>query len=207
MNDLSVLDRFKPFAVSVITETGFVDRGDLTVPQGMSDGTIISFDQSLANTGYAVLDYDSVVGISILEMDVIHTISRYGNKSWEDTLDRCTQLLEKVTELFLKFSPAIILHEMPPVGRGMYRAESSVVTATVIRCVGALKGVSVSMVSAQRVKKYLTGDGNAKKQLVKKALGQRFEIQLKTPGLKWNEATADSLGIAVTYLENLPNYN
>lgn len=149
MTDLAVLDMFKPGTVLVEVETGFVDRGELIIPQGMSDGTLISFDQSIANTGYVVLDCDSMIGISILEMNVIHTVSRNGNKSWEDTLDRCTQLLEQVTELLLKFRPTLILHEMPPVGRGMYRAESSVVAATVIRCVGALHSIPVNMVSAQ----------------------------------------------------------
>jgi len=207
MNDLSTLDRFKPSVVAVITETGFADRREPITPQGMSDGTLISFDQSLANTGYVVLDYDSVVGISILEMDVIHTMSRYGNKSWEDTLDRCTQLLQKVLELLLKFRPTLILHEVPPVGRGMYRAESSTVTATVIRCVGYSEKIPVSMVSAQRVKKCLTGDGNAKKRLVREALEKRFEVQLKTPGLKKTEHGFDALGIIVTFLEDLSKYN
>jgi Holliday junction resolvasome RuvABC endonuclease subunit len=166
-------------------------------------GILIAFDQSLANTGYVVIDCDPILGVSFLEMGCFHTVTIDQRKSWDDTFNRSVQLFDFLRILVGKYEPTLILHETPPVGESPYvrRADSSIVTATVIRTVAALNHTQVEMVGAQSVKAYLTGNRNAKKKEVREALEIRFDIQLKTPGLVLNEHTFDALGIAVTFLE------
>ncbi len=200
--DLSRLDEFNPTHTEVEIE---VELALVQVPdcvQFGAESTIVSFDQSIANTGYVVLRPDDIDGIEIITMGVFNTTASPDMMQWENTLHRSTQLFAFVVDLLREHNPTLVLHETPPVGHSrMFNTESSIVTATVVRNVAATLAMPVQMVSANRVKKHLTGNRNAKKKEVRQALEKRFEVQLKTPGLRKNEHTFDALGIAITYLE------
>jgi Holliday junction resolvasome RuvABC endonuclease subunit len=201
--DFSRLEEFNPSRDQVEVE---IELALVQIPSFVrfgADATIISFDQSLANTGYVVLKPDEMDGVQIKAMGLFQTHASPDMMQWESDFHRSIQLFTFVTELIGEHLPTLILHETPPVGHAarMFRTESSIVTATVIRNVAALTSIPTQMVSANRVKAYLTGNRNAKKKEVADALKKRFEIQLKTPGFRLNEHTFDALGVAITYLE------
>lgn len=166
------------------------------------DFKILSFDQAIANTGYAIVVPDEAEGIRIDTMGLFQTTQLPGHQ-WEDTLQRSAQLFHFLVDLIREHRPTLILHETPPIGNGpgMHRTDSSIVAATVIRCAAAFTEVPTDMISNNRVKAHLTGNRNAKKKEVRDALKKRFETQLKTPGFRLNEHTYDALGIAITYLD------
>lgn len=202
--DFSKLTTFAPDAPAPADDIeAMVDDAMSGLDATSSEGTILTFDQSLANTGYVVLDYCLAVGISILEMDVIHTYTVNNNTSWTDTLQRGTQLAPHVSSLIIKYHPRLILHEMPPVAKGpfIHRSDSSIVTAEAIWVVADMAEIPVVMVSAQKAKKHLTGNAKASKQEVRAALEARYEEKLRMPGFRRNEHTFDALALAVTYLE------
>lgn len=200
--DLSRLTEFNPARtdLEVEIEIAFVQIPDC-VTFG-EDATIVSFDQSIANCGFVVLRPDEVDGIDIKAMGVFASQASPDMLKWESNFHRATALFASVVELLREHNPTLVLHETPPGGRSaMFNTESSIVTATVVRIAAAMFGIPTQMVSSNRVKKHLTGNGNAKKKEVRAALEKRFEIQLKTSGLRKNEHTFDALGIAITYLE------
>jgi Holliday junction resolvasome RuvABC endonuclease subunit len=201
--DLSRLEEFNP-SIQIETEVEFES---VCIPDTLMwglDAIIVSFDQSIANTGWVVIKPDEIDGIKIVAMGLFQTQASADMMIWENNLYRSTQLFALVTDLLREHVPTLVLHETPPTGHSarMYNTESSIVTATVVSNVAALMSIPSKMVQANRVKAYLTGNRNAKKNEVRKALERRFEIQLKTPGFRKNEHTFDALGIAVTYLED-----
>ncbi len=205
MTDFSKLTTFAPGAPPADDIETMVDDAmfGLDGPAFSTEGTVLSFDQSLANTGYVVLDYCLAVGVSILEMDVVHTYTVNNNTSWTDTFQRATQLAPHVSSLIIKYHPRIILHEMPPIGKGpfVHRSDSSIVTAVAIWLVADMGEIPVAMVAANKMKKHLTGNPKASKAEVRAALEARYDEKLRMPGFRRNEHTFDALGIAVTYLE------
>jgi|HubBroStandDraft_6_1064221.scaffolds.fasta_scaffold717569_1 Holliday junction resolvasome RuvABC endonuclease subunit len=205
MTDFSPLTTFAPDALPVTDMETMVDAAmsELDSMAFSSEGTIMSFDQSLANTGYVVLDYCLAVGVSVLEMNVIHTYTVNDNTSWTDTLQRPTQLVPPISALIGKYHPRIILHEMPPVGKGpfVHRSDSSIVTAAAIWILADMAEIPVQMVAANRMKKHITGNAKASKAEVRAALEARFDDKIRMPGFRRNEHTFDALGIAITYLE------
>ena len=197
------LEEFRPSPPDPKTDT-VLPKIDLTVvPTWAGDGKIVAFDQALANTGFVIFEIDIVDGLKIHAMDVIHTVSTGGRKSWEDNLYRSTEIFERVSLLLQDWRPALVLHETPPVGQSskMHRTDSSVVAATAIQCACRLRKCPTGMVAAQKVKKHLTGDAQATKRQVREALELRFAVQLDNKSFRKNEHTFDSLGIGVTYID------
>jgi Holliday junction resolvasome RuvABC endonuclease subunit len=167
--------------------------------------TVIAFDQALANTGWVVVRYDFFAPPLLYALGTIKTPPLDDRVSWDDTLERSTRLMAGVLDLLYLFGPDLVLHEMPPVGGGPFvrAAYSSVVAAVSVRTAAYLTKAPVDHISAQSVKKFLTGNGNAKKQEVRKAINALIESgRVDTnPAERFqlNEHIADAIGIALAY--------
>lgn len=162
-----------------------------------------AFDQSLTNTGYVEFSYGGIEsdGLSIIDMKTLHTAA--DTSGWSSTLARAAEIFEKVCTVIEKGAD-IVLCESPPVGNGpgLHRVESSIVTATAVWCAAQVYALPVDIVSANRVKKYLTGKPNAAKIEVRRVLEARLPEQLAQAHLHKNEHVFDALGIAVTWTDN-----
>lgn len=163
-----------------------------------------AFDQSLTNTGFVYFSYgtEGIRGLRIHEMGVIQTLPV--RKGWADNLARCASIYEQVCALL---GPELhadqVLCEMPPIGKGMYRPDASIVAAAAVYCAAAMWEIPCDVVSANTVKRYLTGNGSAEKKEVRKALEDKFADQLDNKRFRKNEHVFDALGIAVTWCENM----
>jgi Holliday junction resolvasome RuvABC endonuclease subunit len=163
------------------------------------NGRAIAFDQSLASTGYVLFTFDG--SLQVEDMGMIKTSSTFSG--WTDNFYRAQWIYTEVVNLFGQHKLDLVLHEMPPIGGSPFlrRPDASIVAATAIQCAASHVGLEVKMVSAQVVKKYLTGNYRAEKKGVREALLERFGTTLQGHKFSLNEHTYDALGIAVTYVE------
>lgn len=155
--------------------------------------TILAFDQSLRNTGWALL-----VGVEVVQTGMLKTTEV--SKGHLDSLLRAERMYEDVGDLMASLypRPQVIVHEMPPValpGR-MMRPESSLLAALAIRiAVASIPQVPVVMIGAQQAKRRWTGKGNAKKAEVKVAvlaLDPHDTVRTMKP---MNEHTIDAIAL------------
>ena len=196
MSDFSALGRFKPENTTVVAKSS--EKAPKAFRWG-GNGTIVAFDQSLANTGYIVAEVTKNQ-LSVVASGVIGTVNSGGRKSWTDTLYRARELIKPIRAVIAEYQPVMILHEMPPISnsRSMHRPDSSILSALAIWV--AAGDLPIRMVDARTVKRHLTGRAGATKKEVRTALESRLGAVLDDKHLRKNEHTFDALGILYTYL-------
>jgi Holliday junction resolvasome RuvABC endonuclease subunit len=208
IRDLSDLDLFNPsYSASVdpIPEPSPHSFETITVINSGSTTRVLAFDQAIANTGWVLIQFVPGVATEILAAGTIHTTTEGDKVSWDDTLDRASRLFAEVSDLIWNLQPDLVLHEMPPVGSGPFirGSYSSVTAAVAIRNAAMLQKRPVDHVSANAVKKNLTGNGNAKKKEVRAAVESLIAdgVVFVNPGasLRLNEHIVDAIGIALTH--------
>jgi Holliday junction resolvasome RuvABC endonuclease subunit len=178
----------------------------LPIPN-LFEGTkkVLAFDQAIANTGWCLCLNQEGIVTEVLDAGTIKTVASEERTSWDDTLTRSVQVMSGVLELLWKHVPDLVLHEMPPVGTGpfMRGTYSSVCAAVAVRCAAMQAALPVDQVSAQTVKKILTGNANAKKSEVRKAINKLLENGqlLLNPEMKirLNEHIVDAIGIFLSF--------
>lgn len=162
-------------------------------------GSVIAFDQSIANTGWVYLVSDHK-GVTVIGCGSLAVPPAGYPKGHEGTLLRADHLGFLVDDVFRsRMAPEMVVHETPPIATGkMSRPESSLVAAAVIRQVAQRHDYKISMVSNQHSKKVLVGNGNADKKQWHKALDRLPWSHL---GQKpTNEGQRDALCLGLTYL-------
>jgi len=209
--DLTDLARFNPTwsashdpGLTPVVEPAVVS---LPIPNLFVGGPkkTIGFDQAIANTGWVVMYHQEGISSEILDAGTIKTSAQEDRTSWDDTLYRATQVMSGVLELLWKHVPDLVLHEMPPVGSGpfMRGTYSSVCAAVSVRCAALQAALPIAQVSAQEAKKVLTGDGNAKKAEVRKAVNRIIEegglFINPEAKIRLNEHIIDAIAIVLSY--------
>jgi Holliday junction resolvasome RuvABC endonuclease subunit len=211
ITDMSDLAQFNPTwsgshdpGLTPVTEPAVVA---LPIPNLFVGGPkkTIAFDQAIANTGWCVMYHQEGISSEILDAGTIKTTASDDRTSWDDTLHRSTQVMSGVLELLWKHVPDLVLHEMPPVGSGpfMRGTYSSVCAAVAVRCAAMTAALPIAQVSAQEAKKLLTGDGNARKPEVRKAVTKIIEegglfVNPETK-IRLNEHIIDAIALILTY--------
>ena len=167
--------------------------------------TLIAFDQAIANTGWCLCLNQEGIVTEVLDAGTIKTVASDERTSWDDTLDRATQVMTGVLELLWKHAPDLVLHEMPPVGSGpfMRGTYSSVTAAVAVRCAATTAALPIAQVSAQEAKNVLTGNPKAKKPEVRKAVNKLIEdgsLFLNPEAkIRLNEHIVDAIALILTY--------
>ncbi len=194
MTDLSALDRFKDQQpVSEEAEFSPETKEDLIVPI-VKNRKILSFDQSLANTGYVLL-FD--MGISFTgNLKAVEKLSGH-----QGTLNRVVPLYNEVYAVIAQMNPDLVVYETPPAGGRMMRPESSLMAATVLEIAAAKLLIPTVMIGAQKAKKRFTGNGNAKKAEVREVI-KRLDPSVMTMK-PMNEAIFDSIAIGWVACETI----
>lgn len=163
------------------------------------DVPILALDQSLSSTGWAELRVTSLVpGDHRLEVHAhgtLKTSSPYlGHVGTLAQMRHLTSALDDLVHL-TKFPWRRVICEQPPITG--FRKESSLLAAAAVEL--AVSGTQV-MVQAQHAKYTFTGDKNATKATVKKALAYYLpEITTRD----WNEHSRDAVLLGLTYLKEL----
>jgi Holliday junction resolvasome RuvABC endonuclease subunit len=165
-------------------------------------GRLLAFDQSLARTGWALLDADaSKQTLKVCEVGMLPT--EPGDVTgFEDSFRRGVELYRSSAALIWQHEPDIIVHEMPAVRRERSRnQEAPFVSAMAIRCAAAATKAEVVMVNAQHVKKRLTGNAKADKKDVREALigSPSVEGIARSELDYWNSDVFDAMALAVVH--------
>ena len=152
---------------------------------------IMGIDPGSRSTGYAVIDVDGSV-LKLLGMGVI--------KNGDTALhERIRKIALGVDELIEEFQPGLVVVETPYWGKG---AQSSMMVAEVrgaILASAARKNVQTEGIAPARVKKAVTGRGQATKEqvefMVKRMVGISGDIKPKD--------ASDALAVAIAYSHRL----
>jgi hypothetical protein len=169
-------------------------------PVFQASGTVVCFDQSIANTGWVYVT-SGPEGVLLRDCGSIPILPEGYPRGHEGTLMRGDVLGSKIERILNTIPGDVhVLHETPPIATGkMSRPESSLVAAAVIRQVARRLGLPVSMVANQHSKKVLVGNGNADKKQWHKAL-DRLPWSSHVGAKPTNEGQRDAFCLALTYL-------
>lgn len=157
---------------------------------------IIAFDQSLSDTGWALIQ-----GNEILEVGNIRPKTELTGHA--GNLEKAEILHYEACCLFDRLNgyayPKLVI-ELPPVGNRMMRPESSLLAALAVRLAYPIIDGCV-MVGAQKAKKRITGTANATKKMVREGVLALNPAVSELP-IK-NEAIYDALALAWTASEEI----
>ncbi|HUY15625.1 MAG TPA: crossover junction endodeoxyribonuclease RuvC [Terriglobia bacterium] len=156
---------------------------------------ILGIDPGLNITGYGVID--AVGGVSTLcEAGVI----RLPPSKARDLAERLGLLFDEVSLLVREFSPCLLCLE-EVYSHALYpRTAILMGHARGVICVAARQaGIPVLSYSAKRIKQSVTGNGNASKIQVQRAVRQVFSLE-RTPH---PPDVADALAAALCYVNGL----
>lgn len=192
---------------------------DVWIPPTRADfqpGFVLAFDQSLAATGFVVLEgrldrYDRVE-LTILGAEVLKTVdSAEGKGGHAENLRRARDQYHAYFTLLKSFSiyrrRAVVAHEAPPDGGGrIMRPESSLLAALSLEIAteeaGFLGGITVASATHRKL---VCGRGNVTKKVAHEGLA------LWAPALVngytkhiTNEALRDALSVALVALSGAP---
>lgn len=167
-----------------------------------SIGRILGVDQSIAHSGWAVVEFRPLGIIVLTETGVFDTTPI--STGHEDTLRRGDSLFRYFAKLIDRTRPHLVVHEYPPMGGGRgvskhMRPDASLVSAMALRAAASNLMEPVRIIPAQTMKKRLTGNGNADKPMVKAAIEEHFPFVCdRKPN---NEHTRDAFGLAIVASE------
>lgn len=119
------------------------------------DGHALSFDQSIAKTGWSVLRSDR--GEAGVWATGVIVPPETGLKGHANTLARGRYIFINVLALIEQYMPTVVLHELPPAGGRMSRPESSLASAMAVQCAAEHVGLPVGIFQNQHVKKVMLG--------------------------------------------------
>ena len=164
-------------------------------------GQLLCFDQTLSNTGVAILRYDPDNGLSVDYTALLSADT--GEKSHEGTYAKARVMERQIDREIARFrlygaNPRRIVFERPPVSG--FRSESSLMAGYAVSRYG---GDQASMVANNHMKAVLLGP-KAKgapawtKADVKRAV--ETYVLPPEPGMPWNEHVRDAVALGLTYL-------
>lgn len=168
------------------------------------NGVVLAFDQSLARTGWALVD---LAGNEAHVLQVGMSPTEPGDETgFEDSFVRGTQLFDEVRDTIKRFEQVSwVVHEMPSARMSPQtrNREAPFVAATAVRCAVSVEGKPCYMLNAQKVKKRLAGNPSADKKDVREALLSMSEVKgLDRGNLDyWNDDVFDAVALAVVFGE------
>jgi crossover junction endodeoxyribonuclease RuvC len=156
---------------------------------------VIGIDPGLNITGYGIIERQSI-GTALVEAGIIRVPRSQGN----NLPLRLESLFNGVQEVIAEFQPAALCLEEVYSHAEYPRTAILMGHARGVICLAArLAGIPVFHLSAKRVKQSVTGNGNASKLQVQRAVQHRFSLPRppKPPDV------ADALAVALCYVNSL----
>jgi crossover junction endodeoxyribonuclease RuvC len=156
---------------------------------------VIGIDPGLNITGYGIIERQGV-GTALVEAGIIRVPRSQGN----NLPLRLESLFKGVQEVIEEFQPSALCLEEVYSHAEYPRTAILMGHARGVICLAArLAGIPVFHLSAKRVKQSVTGNGNASKLQVQRAVQQRFSLPRppKPPDV------ADALAVALCYVNSL----
>jgi crossover junction endodeoxyribonuclease RuvC len=156
---------------------------------------VIGIDPGLTVTGYGVVEFRAS-GVKLLEAGVIRSARSHD----ENLPARLQSLFDGLSEVMGEFLPQAMCLEEVYSHASYPRTSILMGHARGVICLAArLSHVAVVNFSAKRIKRSVTGNGNASKSQVQRAVQQYFSLhQMPQP-----PDVADALAAALCYLNTL----
>ena len=179
-------------------------RALITAESTYRPASVLAFDQSLGNCGY--VHVQTLAGLTVVECGVLKANPALNLRSNVDMLTAHDHLVTQIIHVVRNLNITADLlermewvHEMPPhMGKVAGNGASSLLAAAAVRFAARAVGAPITVISAQTVKKALTGSAKAEKPKVRAAIDA---LPVVGPGGRpKNEHTREALGLAVTYL-------
>jgi Holliday junction resolvasome RuvABC endonuclease subunit len=161
-------------------------------------GQVFAFDQAIANTGWAIMRAE---GNGFVVEQTGHIKTEVGDRQgFYDTFRRVDEMAGQVRKVFRQhLGNAVLAYEMPAVGG--HRTDSSLQAATIVRVEADAIGVHEPlMVSAQQVKKRVTGNARADKAATRAALHRLMPLMSKQGLRPLNEHVYDAMALAIVVI-------
>jgi Holliday junction resolvasome RuvABC endonuclease subunit len=167
-------------------------------------GSVLAFDQSMRNTGWAVVDNDGR-RCQVLAAGMCRTRLGEGAGNWADTFADVVLLCTQIRAVLDRYATTVtaIAHEAPPTGGGrLRRPESAILAGAVVRICCADLGLVPVMPANQSAKWLLTGRRtNVTKGQVGAALNELDWLEGRE--LLTNEHKRDAAAVGLAWLERL----
>src|SRR5579859_4569938 len=156
---------------------------------------VLGIDPGLNITGYGVIEYRGREA-ALIEAGVIRLPASNGN----NLAARLEKLFESVREVIAEFEPDRVCLEEVYSHAGYPRTAILMGHARGVICLAArLSRVSVVSLPAKRIKQAVTGNGNASKLQVQRAVQHHFALD----GVPHPPDVADALAAALCYVQSL----
>lgn len=159
-------------------------------------GRLLMVDQAVAKSGWVILDF---LDNTFCELDRGMWQAAIPIKGHRSTLEMAACCFHYFENILLRNGIDQVVHEMPPVGGGMVRPESSLIAATTLWCASYKFGISIDMMGAQKAKKRWTGYANATKTEVRQAVLKPYPQFAKSK--PWNQDICDAVALGLTWAE------
>lgn len=166
-------------------------------------GKLIAFDQTLGNTGIAIIENKDQP--KLIYTEVFKRIEPL--KGFDSTIARAIELGNELHKWFMEpdhvHNVDAIIYEMPAV-RG-YRTESSLLAAFLINQAIDNIGLKIPIVSVSNThaKKVIGLKTRSSKSEVKKAVEEILGLDKNNLPKIWNQHTSDAVMLGLTYLHDL----
>lgn len=159
------------------------------------DTSILAFDQSLANTGWAFVHFIPGHRPVVEAKGTLVTRPHDDLSGFADSFVRGENLHDMALSILTSVEPDVVVHEEPvPMGRMVSRKqEGAPVAALAVRIATRRAGFTPVMVPIRRCKAWVTGNPNAEKSQMR----QGVLAALGVSKMSLNEHTTDAIGLAI----------
>lgn len=139
--------------------------------------TIIAFDPGLSNLGVSVFQWEDE-NINLIDIDI------HKQKSKEDIGEKLLNVHQFINNISREYDPAIMAYEKMFFRGRSDSAASTIKVIGLIELIAEERGIKSIGVSPPTLKKFITGNGRANKDDMKRVLSKKVVDMLS---LNWNE--------------------
>lgn len=156
--------------------------------------SLIAFDQTLANTGWALFCKGDLRATGMI-------ITPVSDDGWRGNIRRGTYIEAEVDQLFFLWQPTFVVCEMPTTVGRYQRPESSALAAQAISIAASRREVGFDLVSNNHMKKVLL---NVVTKVTKAQV--RAAVEERLPDAKtfkpYNEHVVDAIALGLTAIHD-----
>lgn len=170
-----------------------LEYGELPPIEVNYKGIVLAVDQSLANSGWVVIDART----SLDPVDRGTFSASTALEGNEANLKRGEDIYDVFCNWLAHMRCDVLVHEMPAARNTVQRPESALLAALSLRLAARSVGIPYKMISANRAKLVVTGFSRADKKRVRRTILERYP---HLTSMRMNEHVLDAYALALTHI-------
>lgn len=162
---------------------------------------IVGIDPGFANLGLAAIELHQPAGSTLLGIKLVRTqptAKKQRMAAADDESRRLAEIEDAMISFFDEYKPDIVAMENPPWGKNAHAVKSCALMWGAAHCLCRTRGLVLINVSAQEIKKALTGNKSASKEEVFDVVKSKHPTFTQWPTIAAVEHVADAAGAALT---------